>query len=105
VAKTGVEAAAAEECDVLVNATPLGLRRDDAPPIPLELAPNARAALDLVYTSGETPWVHHCRARGLEARDGRTMLLAQGVAAFRRWYPDIDPPEEIMRAALRDALR
>jgi shikimate 5-dehydrogenase len=33
------------------------------------------------------------------------MLLAQGVAAFRRWYPDIDPPEEIMRAALRDALR
>ncbi len=105
VAKVGVAAATAEECDVLVNATPLGLRRDDAPPIPLELAPNARAALDLVYTSGETPWVHHCRARGLEARDGRTMLLAQGVAAFRRWYPDIAPPEEIMKAALRDALR
>jgi shikimate 5-dehydrogenase len=33
------------------------------------------------------------------------MLLAQGVAAFRRWYPDVAPPEEIMRAALRDALR
>jgi shikimate dehydrogenase len=103
--KAGVEAAVAEECDVLVNATPLGLRRDDAPPIPLELAPRARAALDLVYASGETPWVHHCRARGLDARDGRTMLLAQGVAAFRRWYPDVAPPEEIMRAALRDALR
>lgn len=105
VAKAGVEAAMAEECDVLVNATPLGLRRDDAPPIPLDLAPQARAALDLVYASGETPWVHRCRARGLDARDGRTMLLAQGVAAFRRWYPDVSPPDEIMRAALHDGLR
>jgi shikimate 5-dehydrogenase len=33
------------------------------------------------------------------------MLLMQGVAAFERWYPDVSPPVEIMRAALRDALR
>jgi shikimate dehydrogenase len=101
----GVPAAVPEECDVLVNATPLGLRRDDAPPIPLEAAPGARVALDLVYARGETPWVHQCRTAGLKARDGRTMLLMQGVAAFERWYPDVSPPVEIMRAALRDALR
>jgi shikimate dehydrogenase len=101
----GVTVVTPDECDVLVNATPLGLRRDDAPPIPLDLAPGARAALDLVYARGETPWVQQCRARGLMARDGRTMLLAQGVAAFRRWYPDLAPPVEIMRAALHDALR
>lgn len=93
------------ECDLLINATPLGLRRDDAPPIPLSVAPRARAALDLVYARGETPWVHQCRTAGLVARDGRTMLLAQGIAAFRRWYPDIEPPTEVMRAALHDALR
>ncbi len=101
----GVATAAPEECEVLINATPLGLRRDDAPPIPLDIAMDARAAFDLVYARGETPWVGQCRARGLEARDGRTMLLMQGVAAFRRWYPDLAPPVEIMRAALRDALR
>lgn len=100
----GVEAAVSGDCDVLVNATPLGLRRGDGPPIPLDLAPMARAALDLVYAPGETRWVRQCQAAGLNARDGRTMLLMQGVAAFQRWYPDIAPPIEIMRAALRDAL-
>ncbi len=104
-AERGVAAAEPAECNVLVNATPLGLRRDDAPPIPADAAPAAEVALDLVYARGETPWVHHCRARGMQARDGRTMLLAQGVAAFRRWYPDVVPPIEIMRAALHDALR
>ena len=104
-ASRGVEAAEPATCDVLVNATPLGLRRDDGPPIPLEAAPGARAALDLVYAAGETPWVHQCRARGLVSADGRVMLLAQGIAAFRLWFPNVAPPVEIMRAALHAALR
>lgn len=104
-AERGVTTVESAGCDVLVNATPLGLRRDDEPPIPLDQCPDARAALDLVYARGETPWVLSCRARGLAATDGRTMLLAQGVAAFRRWYPDIAPPVDVMRAALDDALR
>ena len=100
-----VPLAPAEDCDVAVNATPLGLRRDDPSPIPFEAMPAARAALDLVYAPGGTPWVQMLRQRGLEAADGRTMLLAQGVEAFRRWYPDRDPPVEVMRAALDGALR
>jgi shikimate dehydrogenase len=100
-----VPAADAEECDVVVNATPLGLRRDDPSPVPLEAMPAARAALDLVYAPGSTPWVQMLRQRGLEAADGRTMLLAQGMEAFRRWFPDRDPPAEVMKAALDAALR
>ena len=105
IASRNVPLADSEDCNVAVNATPLGLRRDDPSPIPFEAMPRARAALDLVYAPGTTPWVQALRQRGLEASDGRTMLLAQGVEAFRRWYPDRNPPVEVMRAALDAALR
>lgn len=101
----GVATAEARDCDVLVNATPLGLRASDPPPIPDEAAPQARAALDLVYARGSTRWVQSCSARGLRASDGRAMLVAQGAAAFRRWFPEISPPLDIMRAAVHGALR
>lgn len=101
----GVSLTDAHACTVLINATPLGLRRGDPPPISDDAAPRAEAALDLVYARGETPWVHACRARGLRAADGRGLLVAQGAAAFRRWYPEIAPPVEVMRAAVDAALR
>ena len=104
-AERGVAAAEPAECGVLVNATPLGLRSSDEPPIPDDAAPGARAALDLVYARGGTRWVQACLARGLRASDGRTMLVAQGAGAFRRWFPEVPPPLEIMRAAVHGALR
>lgn len=104
-ADLGVEAAQPGECETLINATPLGLRRDDPPPIALPSSPGAKAALDLVYAAGETRWVLDARRHGLRAADGRVMLLTQGVAAFRKWFPTRRPPVDVMRAALDSALR
>ena len=59
----------------------------------------------MVYHRGETAWVRQMRQEGLRAIDGRAMLVSQGAAAFRRWFPDEDPPVEVMRAAVNDALR
>jgi len=101
----GVALAAEDECDVCINATPLGLRRGDAPPIPAGVARSAVAALDLVYASGSTPWVRACREQGMRAADGRRMLVAQGAAAFSRWYPDAAVPVDVMQAAVDAALR
>ncbi|HEX6644150.1 MAG TPA: hypothetical protein VF037_05710 [Gemmatimonadales bacterium] len=101
----GVALVPPDTCDVLINATPLGLRRGDPPPIPDDAAPQAHAALDLVYARGGTPWVVASARRGLAAADGRELLLHQGVAAFRRWYPDLAPPVDVMRAAIHAALR
>jgi shikimate dehydrogenase len=92
-------------CEVLINTTPLGLHAGDHLPIAVEEAPGARVALDLVYARGETAWVRLMRQEGLRAADGRVMLVAQGAAAFRRWFPEEDPPLDIMRAAVSDALR
>ena len=101
----GVTIVPREQCGVLINATPLGLGPRDPLPIPLHLAPGAQVALDLVYADGETPWVRALKAHGLRAADGRGMLVAQGAAAFERWFPGVPAPREIMRAAVDAALR
>lgn len=101
----GAVIGAPADCDVLINATPLGLRPGDHLPLALDDAPRAQVAFDMVYARGETPWVRQMRQEGLHAADGRVMLVAQGAAAFRRWFPDEDPPTEVMRAAVNEALR
>lgn len=100
----GVRAAEPEECRVLINATPLGLAPGDGDPVPVEVAPEATVALDLVYARGETGWVRRSRARGLRADDGREVLVRQGAAAFSRWFPAKQAPVEAMRAAVHAAL-
>jgi shikimate 5-dehydrogenase len=62
-------------------------------------------ALDMVYRTGETPWVRAMRASRRRAADGRGMLVAQGAGALHRWFPGVEPPTEIMRAAVGAALR
>lgn len=91
--------------DVIVNATPLGLR--DADPLPLDSSDtnDLGAALDLVYRPGATRWVRELSARGVAARDGRGVLVRQGALAWQRFFPDHSPPVEVMRAAVERALR
>lgn len=101
----GVESVQSKECEVLINTTPLGLKAGDHLPLAQDDAPHARVAFDMVYGKGETAWVREMRHDGLNAADGRVMLVAQGAAAFKRWFPDEDPPLETMRAAVNDALR
>lgn len=92
-----------QEIDVVVNATPLGLRADD--PLPLDAAVGPRAALDLVYRAGETRWVRELRRCGVPARDGRGVLVRQGALAWERFFPDVPAPVEVMHAAVARALR
>jgi shikimate dehydrogenase len=103
---SGVAAADAAEATVLINATPLGLHATDA--LPFANAPvnrhHATHALDLVYAPGGTPWIRTLRAERVVVADGREMLLAQGAAAFERWFPGRQAPVEVMRAAIAGAL-
>lgn len=89
----------------VINATPLGL--DPADPLPVDPArlDGCAAALDLVYRPGATAWVRAARAAGLRAADGRRMLVAQGLLAFARFFPDAGaPPRAVMEAAVRRGL-
>jgi shikimate dehydrogenase len=105
VAERGVEPASPQECRLVINATPVGLRADDPLPLDPGAAPEAVAAFDMVYRTGETPWVRAMRAAGRRAADGRGMLVAQGAGALQRWFPGVSAPTEIMRAAVDASLR
>ena len=105
VGRQGVQVVEPSVCEVLINATPLGLHAGDHLPIALDEAPEAVVAFDLVYARHETVWVRAMRQGGLRAADGRGMLVAQGAAAFKHWFPEEDAATEIMRAAVEDALR
>jgi len=104
----GAQARAANgpvEVEVAINATPLGLAGHDPLPIDVNHLPGLQCALDLVYAPGETRWVHTLRERGVAAADGREMLVQQGAAAFEKFFPGVDAPVEVMRAAVIRALR
>ncbi len=100
-----VDGLAGERFDLAINSTSLGLNPADPLPLDPEApGPQIGAALDLVYSPSETRWVHAMRARGLPAADGKEMLIGQGAAAFRRWW-GVEPPLEVMRAALAGSAR
>ncbi len=96
--------AASKSFDLVVNATPLGLNAADAIPVAESELREGTAVLDLVYARGETQLVRAARALGLAAADGRGVLVSQGAAAFERFF-GVQPPLEVMRAAVEDALR
>jgi shikimate dehydrogenase len=86
--------------DMVVNASSVGLRDDEPLPFDLKTLGGVGVALDLVYRrGGSTPWVRHARSLAIPAADGSEMLLAQGAAAFRRWF-GVQAPLDVMRSAL-----
>ena len=94
--------AALTGADIVVNATPLGLRDDAELPAPVERLRDDAVVVDLVYRrEGEpTPWVRAARARGLRAADGLAMLIAQGALSFERWF-GFAPDREVMWRSVR----
>jgi shikimate dehydrogenase len=83
----------ASGCDLIVNATPV---RDE-----LLVEPVAgQTVVDLAYGAEETALVAAAHAAGCDVVDGREALVRQGAASFRLWT-GLEPPVDVMRAAIR----
>lgn len=77
---------AARGAEVVVNATPLGMKDGDPLPIPVEYLQEGKAICDAVYRPGtETRLIRQARERGFRVVTGKRMLLYQGVLAQRLW--------------------
>ena len=74
--------------DVVINATPLGLKAEDPSPVDLSALRRGAAAYDLVYHR-ETAFRLAARARGARDHGGLGMLVQQGALAFEHWFGDI----------------
>ncbi|MBI4684972.1 MAG: shikimate dehydrogenase [Nitrospirae bacterium] len=86
-----------DEIDVIVNATPLGLKKDDPLPINVDLLKSEHIVCDLIYK--KTKLLEIASRKGCKTLNGLGMLLWQGVLAFELWTGK-RPPVDIMRKAL-----
>jgi shikimate dehydrogenase len=93
------------DADLLVNATSIGLHpaADAMPPVDLSTARPDMLVSDAVFNPPETRLLAAARSRKLPVLDGLSMLVYQGVIGFKIWTGE-DPPEQVMKDALRKAL-
>jgi shikimate dehydrogenase len=95
------------DADLVVNATPVGMRggsEGDGLPFDASLLRRADLVVDLVYHPLETPLVALARERDIAAANGVGMLVHQAAHQFASWT-EITPPIAAMRAATEAALR
>jgi shikimate dehydrogenase len=86
-----------KESDILINATPVGMRPGN-PIIYASELKNGIFVYDLVYNR-HTELETECKKAAVEYSDGLGMLLNQGAIAFK-CFTGITAPIEVMRKAL-----
>ena len=89
--------------DLLLHATPLGLKVGDAFPLDEKLysLKQARAVYDMIYRPAETPLLAAAKAAGCRTANGIGMLLYQGAKALEIWSGQT-APVTVMRRALEE---
>jgi len=100
----GALAPSAAAADCLINATPLGLKKDDPLPLKKEFIQKKHLVCDLVYNPAETALLKAAKARGAGRLPGIGMLLYQGVIAFEIWT-GARAPVSVMKNALSRQMR
>ncbi len=90
-----------ETVDLVINATSLGLKADDALPIDEKWlrSKKPRRVFDMIYRPRETPLLRVAREAGCQTANGAGMLLHQGAKALELWSGR-PAPAAVMRAAL-----
>lgn len=91
------------ECDLVVQASPVGMKKDDPSLLPPEAFRKGQRVFDLIYMYPETALLTTAREAGADVANGLGMLLHQGARAFEIWT-GTPPDVEAMRKALEDAV-
>lgn len=89
--------------DLIINATPLGMKADDPSPLPDGILQITHLVYDTVYSGGETALLRQGRDAGSPCANGFSMLLHQGALQNALWFGK-PAPLEAMKEALT-ALR
>lgn len=87
--------------DLIVNATPIGMRFGDFPfhsPLPSEMIPKNVLVSDMVYVPTETPLLNQAKRAGAKVLGGFPMLIFQGASAFELWMERKAPIDVMINA-------
>jgi shikimate dehydrogenase len=90
------------DCQLLVNASPVGMKQGDPLVIDKNLLHKGLFVYDVVYNR-ETELIKEASARCQAASGGLGMLLYQGVIAWQFWMRQ-KAPVKVMRQALEEEL-
>ncbi|MBM3248941.1 MAG: shikimate dehydrogenase, partial [Candidatus Omnitrophica bacterium] len=90
--------------DLLINATPLGMKPRDPCPIEERQLHKDLFVYDLVYNPAETNLLKLAKKAGAKTSNGLGMLLYQGMQSFEIWTGK-PAPKEVMQKALSGALK
>jgi shikimate dehydrogenase len=85
--------------DLLINASPVGMRQADPCLFAADDLPDGLFVYDLIYSPLETKLISLAKARNLNFSNGLGMLLYQGVFAFKH-FSGRAAPVKIMKEAL-----
>ena len=85
-----------EPSDLLINATPLGLKTDDPCPVIDDVFHPDMLVYDVIYNPKETTFLKRAKNKGARIANGLGMLFYQGVLAFQHWA-DIQLDERVKR--------
>ncbi|MEK6692287.1 MAG: shikimate dehydrogenase [Nitrospirota bacterium] len=91
------------DVDILINATPLGMKKEDPLPVLPELLSQGLIVYDIVYNPPETPLLKEAKKRGAKTLGGLGMLLYQGALSFKIWTGQ-EPPVDVMRKELENKI-
>jgi len=99
---------ALQKADIVINATPVGLKPQDPRVVPKSWVPCGRARkmffMDLIYNPAMTPFLKVAKKTGHRTLNGLGMLLYQGARALEHWTGR-KAPVAVMRQALLQALK
>ena len=84
-----------ESADIVIDATPLGMKPGDPAPFDVGLLSAGQVVLDVVYGHGESVLIAAARAAGCVAFDGSGMLVAQAVETVRDLVEWLDVPIDL----------
>jgi shikimate dehydrogenase len=102
-------AAALAQAEVLIDATPLGMKPGDPAVIPVELLTSCHTVLDVVYGHGLTPLLAGAQLVGAQALDGLGMLVEQAALTIEIWAAArgliLTAPRALMREAALQELQ
>lgn len=90
-------------CDLIVNASPLGMRGQ--PPLAFDFshAPPGSIVYDIVTAPADTPFLQNAQSAGFATIDGLAMLIGQAAAAFEKFFGV--PAPRARDAELRNRLK
>ena len=90
---------AVRDADLVVNATPLGMRGADPMPVAPDLLHRGQVVVDLIYMPAVTPMLEVADEAGAQVLNGTGMLLFQAAEQFKMWTGR-DAPVQAMGAAV-----